>query len=42
MGSMINQSMHKTKEKKDDWTAITRDKKLSAQWDDTITVTAIE
>ncbi|WP_448546549.1 type I methionyl aminopeptidase [Thalassotalea fusca] len=37
---MINQGTHKTKEKKDGWTVITRDKKLSAQWEHTILVTA--
>ncbi|MFD1215846.1 type I methionyl aminopeptidase [Microbulbifer celer] len=37
---MINQGTHKTKTKKDGWTVITRDKKLSAQWEHTILVTA--
>ena len=36
---MINQGSHKTKLKKDGWTVITRDKKLSAQWEHTILVT---
>ncbi|MBC3765209.1 type I methionyl aminopeptidase [Neptunicella marina] len=36
---MINQGTHKTKQKKDGWTVITRDKKLSAQWEHTILVT---
>ncbi|WP_296043421.1 type I methionyl aminopeptidase [uncultured Alteromonas sp.] len=37
---MINQGTHKTKLKKDGWTVITRDRKLSAQWEHTIAVTA--
>lgn len=37
---MINQGSHKTKLKKDGWTVITRDKKLSSQWEHTIAVTA--
>ena len=37
---MINQGTHKTKEKRDGWTVITRDKKLSAQWEHTILVTS--
>ncbi|WP_416305140.1 type I methionyl aminopeptidase [Neptunicella sp. SCSIO 80796] len=37
---MINQGTYKTKQKKDGWTVITRDKKLSAQWEHTIAVTA--
>ena len=37
---MINQGTHKTKVKKDGWTVFTRDKKLSAQWEHTILVTA--
>ena len=37
---MINQGSHKTKVKKDGWTVVTRDKKLSAQWEHTILVTA--
>ena len=36
---MINQDSHKTKLKKDGWTVVTRDKKLSAQWEHTILVT---
>ncbi|MCW8877245.1 MAG: type I methionyl aminopeptidase [Kangiellaceae bacterium] len=36
---MINQGTYKTKTKKDNWTVITRDKKLSAQWEHTILVT---
>ncbi|MEL0635363.1 type I methionyl aminopeptidase [Marinomonas sp. TI.3.20] len=36
---MINQGGHKVKTKKDGWTVITRDKKLSAQWEHTILVT---
>jgi methionyl aminopeptidase len=37
---MINQGSAKTKTLKDDWTVITRDKKLSAQWEHTLAVTA--
>lgn len=37
---MINQGTHKTKLKKDGWTVVTRDKKLSAQWEHTILVTS--
>ena len=36
---MINQGAYKIKTKKDGWTVITRDKKLSAQWEHTILVT---
>ena len=36
---MINQDSHKTKLKKDGWTLVTRDKKLSAQWEHTILLT---
>lgn len=36
---MINQGKHKTKTKKDGWTVITKDRKLSAQWEHTILVT---
>ena len=36
---MINQDSHKTKLKKDGWTVVTRDKKLSAQWEHTILIT---
>jgi methionyl aminopeptidase len=37
---MINQGSHKTKTKKDGWTVVTKDKKLSAQWEHTVLVTA--
>jgi methionyl aminopeptidase len=36
---MINQDSHKIKLKKDGWTVVTRDKKLSAQWEHTILLT---
>jgi methionyl aminopeptidase len=36
---MINQGTAKTKTKRDGWTVVTRDKKLSAQWEHTILVT---
>ncbi len=36
---MINQGGCKTKVKKDGWTVVTKDKKLSAQWEHTILVT---
>ncbi|WP_413698963.1 type I methionyl aminopeptidase [Psychromonas sp. KJ10-10] len=36
---MINQGSYKIKTKKDGWTVITKDKKLSAQWEHTILVT---
>ncbi|GHB77702.1 methionine aminopeptidase [Psychrosphaera saromensis] len=36
---MINQGTHKIKNKKDGWTVVTKDKKLSAQWEHTILVT---
>lgn len=36
---MINQGTAKTKIKSDGWTVVTRDKKLSAQWEHTILVT---
>jgi methionyl aminopeptidase len=36
---MINQGKSKTKTKKDGWTVVTADKKLSAQWEHTILVT---
>lgn len=36
---MINQGHAKVKTKKDGWTVVTRDKKLSAQWEHTILVT---
>ena len=37
---MINQGKAKVKMKKDGWTVVTADKKLSAQWEHTIAVTA--
>jgi len=37
---MINEGTHKTKILSDGWTAITVDKKLSAQWEHTIAVTS--
>lgn len=37
---MINQGKARTKLKKDGWTVVTSDKKLSAQWEHTIAVTA--
>lgn len=37
---MINQGTAKTRLKRDGWTVVTRDKKLSAQWEHTIAVTA--
>lgn len=37
---MINQGTAKVKLKRDGWTVVTRDKKLSAQWEHTIAVTA--
>ncbi|WP_346837993.1 type I methionyl aminopeptidase [Microbulbifer sp. SAOS-129_SWC] len=37
---MVNQGSHKTRVKKDGWTVITRDRKLSAQWEHTVLVTA--
>ncbi|MGF1692694.1 type I methionyl aminopeptidase [Photobacterium kagoshimensis] len=36
---MINQGTYRTKTKKDGWTVVTRDKKLSAQWEHTVAVT---
>ncbi|WP_299007596.1 type I methionyl aminopeptidase [uncultured Shewanella sp.] len=36
---MINQGKEKVKLKKDGWTVVTRDKKLSAQWEHTVLVT---
>ncbi|MEM5527862.1 type I methionyl aminopeptidase [Gammaproteobacteria bacterium AS21] len=36
---MINQGSKKIKTKKDGWTVVTKDKKLSAQWEHTILVT---
>lgn len=38
---MINQGEAKIKIKRDGWTVVTRDKKLSAQWEHTIAVTAV-
>jgi methionyl aminopeptidase len=37
---MINQGDHRVKTLKDGWTVVTQDKKLSAQWEHTIAVTA--
>lgn len=37
---MINQGKAKVKQKNDGWTVVTSDKKLSAQWEHTIAVTA--
>ncbi|WP_434582605.1 type I methionyl aminopeptidase [Klebsiella sp. R390] len=37
---MVNQGDSRTKVKKDGWTVVTRDKKLSAQWEHTVAVTA--
>ncbi|RUQ79188.1 type I methionyl aminopeptidase [Legionella septentrionalis] len=37
---MINQGTYKVKQKKDGWTVITKDRKLSAQWEHTVLVTA--
>ena len=37
---MINQGKAKVKVKKDGWTVVTSDKKLSAQWEHTIAVTS--
>jgi len=37
---MINQGKAKVKQKKDGWTVVTADKKLSAQWEHTIAVTS--
>ncbi|WDE07404.1 type I methionyl aminopeptidase [Thalassomonas viridans] len=36
---MINQGQAKVKTKKDGWTVVTKDKKLSAQWEHTVLVT---
>jgi len=38
---MINQGIRKTKTLKDGWTVVTKDKKLSAQWEHTILVTEL-
>ena len=40
IAALINQGTYKTKLKKDGWTVVTRDKKLSAQWEHTVLVTA--
>jgi len=37
---MINQGARKVKTKKDGWTVVTKDKKLSAQWEHTLAVTS--
>jgi methionyl aminopeptidase len=37
---MINQGSFKVKQKNDGWTVITKDRKLSAQWEHTILVTS--
>ncbi len=37
---LINQGDRRIKQKKDGWTVVTRDKKLSAQWEHTVAVTA--
>jgi len=37
---MVNQGARKVKTKKDGWTVVTKDKKLSAQWEHTLAVTA--
>jgi methionyl aminopeptidase len=37
---MINQGDHQVKTLKDGWTVVTRDKKLSAQWEHTVAVTS--
>lgn len=36
---MLNQGSAKVKTKKDGWTVVTRDKKLSAQWEHTVAIT---
>ncbi len=36
---MINAGKYQTKVLKDGWTAVTRDKSLSAQWEHTLVVT---
>lgn len=36
---MLNQGTCRVKTKKDGWTVVTKDKKLSAQWEHTIAVT---
>ncbi|MDO6693920.1 type I methionyl aminopeptidase [Aliiglaciecola sp. 3_MG-2023] len=37
---MINQGTYKTKQKRDGWTVVTKDRKLSAQWEHTVLVTS--
>ena len=37
---MVNQGDSRIKTRKDGWTVVTRDKKLSAQWEHTVAVTA--
>lgn len=37
---MVNRMTAVSKPKKDGWTVVTRDKKLSAQWEHTVAVTA--
>ena len=37
---MVNVGGYKVKVLKDDWTAVTKDKSLSAQWEHTLLVTA--
>ena len=37
---MINQGRAKIKTKRDGWTVVTSDKKLSAQWEHTVAVTS--
>ncbi|MEO0422985.1 MAG: M24 family metallopeptidase, partial [Pseudomonadota bacterium] len=37
---MINQGKAKVKTKKDGWTVVTADRKLSAQWEHTVAVTS--
>lgn len=37
---MINQGKAKVKLKKDGWTVVTSDKKLSAQWEHTVAITS--
>jgi methionyl aminopeptidase len=36
---MINQGDRRVKQKSDGWTVVTKDKKLSAQWEHTVAVT---
>lgn len=37
---MVNQGKARVKQKRDGWTVVTADKKLSAQWEHTVAVTA--